>query len=353
MRNPVAVLAVAITTTALAAGLDSAVAGADSTQATPGSNCETTLYPANSAETCTPLEIEAFTTYGARLPALYSAAPGLQLGNWAPQSVNDTTLNFFSLMACQYLVEDFSELGWLELTADVNGPTMAENEALFDAAMTYLCPEFNYRRQLEWDNYVPFDLLDPTTTTTPGAPVPQVTTTVPGAVTTQPAATAPTAPTPTTLPPVPPPSTATSLPPATPTTAIPAGAVIVLSGFDSSGNPVTVQYTCTALHDYVVEPPRPCQDVEQTMFNQIIGTSAVAFQTLVDSTTLGNFSTLPNIGHEGRAWIGLTACVDRSIDPANFVTFDEYSRQIFTGTTPGDSQLMWDEAHRVLCPFLT
>ena len=242
---------------------------------------------------------------------------------WAPLSTNDTTFNYFALMACQYLIAEFSELGWLEEAADIDGPTMADNEVFFDAAMTHICPELNYRRQVEWDNYIPFDLFD-STTTAPGAPAPQVPTTVPGIVTT--------------LPPVAPgttaPTIATTLPLAQPTTttAALASEVMVLTGIDDAGNQVSVNYTCSDLNGAALQPPRACDEFEQSMFNRIVTTNGQAFQTFVELTTLGNFSTLPGIGHESRAWLGLVACVIRSTNPADVANV----RRVFAWHLHGD-----------------
>lgn len=142
----------------------------------------------------------------------------------------------------------------------------------------------------------------------------------------------------------------TTLPGAPTTTASGEETTITLSGLDQSGNPVSDTYTCTQLHDFVMNPDMACDELFQGLWNQIVAANPQAFQTFADLQTLGNFHTLPDISQQIRAWFGLGACVFRSA--SDYAAYDAEVRELFPAITPGDTQLMWDEAHRVLCPFV-
>ena len=278
------------------------------------------MLAADTTESCTEVQQFAFNNFGDQLGALYTPQLAAQLGTWAPVGGHDAQLNRFAALACQYLVEDYSEVGWLELASNLTDVAAADHEALFDAAMTHLCPGLGYTRQFEWDNYEPFSVPGDT-----GAP----STTMPGAGPTS--------------------TTAPAQPAAIATISVQG----VPTSFDCTSIAYPAVYVDASATDEVTDLSA-CGAADEALFARIIAADPSAFDAFVYSPNIGVF-TAAEYSVEATAWIGFTACALAPVGDA-YITFDGAVRNIFAGAavpqpTPADTQLSFDEALRVLCPF--
>jgi len=95
---------------------------------------------------------------------------------------------------------------------------------------------------------------------------------------------------------------------------------------------------------------QPCPEGIQLLFNDIVANNPSAFDSFIYNEDLGYFSG-QEVNVAQRGYVGFWACI--TMDAARpYTDYDADIRELFPAATPADTQLAWDAAARVLCPFL-
>jgi hypothetical protein len=285
--------------------------------------CEEAINSPSNTEPCDADELEAFARWGGKIAQLYADDLPVDLGVWDPIGDDDWEFNESVLYACIGVMNGQDEYVWLdEQLLSWTDYSASANEKLFDAAMQYVCSDLNYQRNNEWDFHVPasFSAAPTTTVAAPTTTVAAPTTTVP---------------TPTTAP--------------APPTAV--------AGTTTDGETTTLINTSDGMQPYTCgmllpfgEEQESCAEGFQILFNDIVVHDPTAFDTYVYDQDLGFFST-QEVNVAQTAFVGLWACLTMATqDP--YTGYDAEIRGFFPTATSADTQLAWDAAALVLCPFL-
>lgn len=301
--------------------------------------CEEAIQPPTSTEPCSEAAVDAFNRFGGKLGLLYASDLPISLGVWSPIGDHDWEFNQSVLYACIGVARQESEYAWLDYQLmTFTDYSAVANEKLFDAAMTYVCPELSYTRQNEWDFHVPAEVLASTTTVAPTPPTEPVATAGPTAAVTVPEV--PTVPT----------------VPAVPTTiggVIPTVATTVPGTTAEATAPIQ---TANGIHDYTcaqivsIRSEQPCDAAIQGVFDQIVAGNPQAFDDYIYTADLGWFSS-NELNVPETAFVGLMACANRA-SGLTYDGFDPFVRGIFPAAGQADTRKAWDAAGAVLCPFL-
>ncbi len=109
-------------------------------------------------------------------------------------------------------------------------------------------------------------------------------------------------------------------------------------------------FTCAMLLPFG-DQQQPCPEEIQLVFNDIVASNPSGFETYIYDEDLGYFSTEEvNVAETG--YSGFWACLMVAAQ-GSYTDYDADIRGLFPAATPADTQLAWDAAARVLCPFLT
>lgn len=292
--------------------------------------CEQAIQPPTSTEPCPAAAVEGFNLFGGKLGLLYASDLPISLGVWAPVGDHDWEFNESVLYACISVLKGEDDLVWLDYQLlTFTDYSASANEKLFDAAMTYVCPELQHTRSSEWDFHVPAEVAAQTPTTVPVGTV--AVTTVPGVPTVPATAAVPTVP-----------ATTTGVIPTVPTVPPTAGTTTQIRTADGPRD-----FTCADIIS-IRDTVTPCDATVQALFDSIVAADPAAFDTYVYNQGLGWFST-NEVTVPETAFVGLWACANASTGVA-FADYDNYVRGVFPAANPADTQRAWDVALATLCP---